>query len=162
VPVLTHPERLSWIEAQYGMIIRLRRAGVWMQLTGGALLGAFGRRTRYWAERMLDEGHVHLLGSDAHDTKRRPPSLRAARDIAAARVGEAEAQALVLTRPLGIVENGVPDGLPEPAGSFSGVAYAEGNSRSAGRVRGARESDDGRTRRDGGGMARWVRRIFKP
>jgi protein-tyrosine phosphatase len=161
VPILTHPERLSWIEAQYAMIIRLRHAGVWMQVTAGSLLGGFGRRARYWAERMLDEGHVHLLASDAHDTDRRPPNLRAARDVAVARVGEAEAQALVLTRPLGIVENGVPTGLPEPAGSLSGVAYGEGQSRSSRRIRGAGEGDSVHTRLDRGGIARWLRRLLK-
>jgi protein-tyrosine phosphatase len=51
VPILTHPERLSWIGAQYDAIGRLSRAGVWMQITAGSLSGAFGRNARYWAER---------------------------------------------------------------------------------------------------------------
>ena len=73
VPVLTHPERLSWIEDHYDRIRRLVRNSVLMQITAGSLMGRFGRRPRYWAERMLDDGLCHLLASDAHDTKRRPP-----------------------------------------------------------------------------------------
>ena len=40
VPILTHPERLSWIKSHYPMIERLVHAGVWMQLTAGSLAGA--------------------------------------------------------------------------------------------------------------------------
>src|SRR5688572_19258029 len=83
VPILTHPERLSWIGAHYAAIQRLLRAGVWMQITAGSLAGGFGRTARYWAERMLDDGAVHILASDAHDTKRRPPNLGLGRDLAA-------------------------------------------------------------------------------
>jgi protein-tyrosine phosphatase len=115
VPVLTHPERLSWIEAQYPAVKRLVRAGVWMQVTAGSLSGAFGRSAQYWAHRMLDEGCVHILATDAHDARRRPPNLSAGRDLAAKRVGAEEAEHLVVTRPMGILENVPPAGLPVPA-----------------------------------------------
>ena len=58
-----------------------------MQITAGSLAGAFGRNPLYWAERMLEEGRVHILATDAHDTKRRPPNLSKGRDLAAKRVG---------------------------------------------------------------------------
>ena len=48
VPVLTHPERLSWIESKIDVIERLAGLGVWMQITSGSLCGRFGRRPRYW------------------------------------------------------------------------------------------------------------------
>src|SRR5262245_8105986 len=54
VPVLTHPERLTWIKSHYEAMKRLVAAGTWMQLTAGSLAGTFGRDARYWAERMLD------------------------------------------------------------------------------------------------------------
>jgi protein-tyrosine phosphatase len=114
VPILTHPERLSWIEAQYATIQRLTRSGVWMQITAGSLSGGFGRRVQYWAQRMLDEGCVHILASDAHDARQRPPGLSKGRDLAASRVGAREAQHLVLTRPMGILQNVLPSALPMP------------------------------------------------
>jgi protein-tyrosine phosphatase len=115
VPILTHPERLSWIESHYSDIQRLIRGGVWMQVTSGSLTGAFGRTAQYWANRMLDEGCVHILATDAHDTRRRPPHLSAGRDLAAKRVGAREAEHLVVTRPMGILDNMLPAGLPMPA-----------------------------------------------
>jgi protein-tyrosine phosphatase len=114
VPIITHPERLSWIETQYDMLHRLARSGVWMQLTGGSLLGKFGRRAAAWSERMLQEGIVHLLATDAHDTERRPPLLRAAVEAAARIIGEDEAHHLVVTRPVGVLKNVDPTKLPQP------------------------------------------------
>src|SRR6478735_5549356 len=94
VPILTHPERLSWINSHYQAVLRLVHAGCWMQLTAGSLTGAFGRNARYWGERMLDEGYVHILATDAHNMGRRRPNLAEGRDLAANRVGEAEAESL--------------------------------------------------------------------
>ena len=115
VPVLTHPERLSWIKSHYAAIERLFQAGVWMQITAGSLTGAFGKTARYWAERMLDEGRVHILATDAHDTEKRYPNLRRGRDLAAARIRRSEAEHLVMTRPQGILANSAPSSLPVPA-----------------------------------------------
>ena len=99
VPVLTHPERLSWIEDHYDAVCALGEAGIVIQLTAGAVTGGFGSRPKYWSERMLDEGRVGLIASDAHDPKRRPPILSRARDAIATRHGD-EAACLLT------VENG--------------------------------------------------------
>jgi protein-tyrosine phosphatase len=148
VPILTHPERLSWVPSRYGSIERLVQAGVWMQITAGSLTGAFGRTARYWAERMLDEGRVHILATDAHDCERRPPELSRGHDFAAKRVGAQEAEHLVVTRPRGVIVNALPSTLPMPtsvgastggAGDVEAVvggdAYREDRGRPAG-VRG--------------------------
>ena len=119
VPILTHPERLTWISSHYEVVQRLIRAGVWMQITAGSLAGAFGRNARYWAERMLDEGYVHILATDAHDVNRRPPNLSQGRELAAKRVGDTEAQHLVVTRPRGVLLNDVPSNLPRPESAFA-------------------------------------------
>jgi len=112
VPVLTHPERLSWINTHYETFERLVRGGALMQITAGSLTGRFGNNPKYWAERMLEEGLVHLLATDAHHIDKRPPLLAEARDAAALIVGEEEAIHLVLTRPRGILDNRTPDELP--------------------------------------------------
>lgn len=99
VPILTHPERLSWIESHYTTIVALRKAGALMQLTAGSVTGAFGSRAKYWSERMLSEGQVDLMATDAHDTKGRPPVLSRARDHVAARYGDDFAGDLVRNNP---------------------------------------------------------------
>jgi protein-tyrosine phosphatase len=105
VPILTHPERLSWIERHYDLIRRLASSSVLMQITAGSLMGRFGRRPRYWAERMLDEGLCHLLATDAHNTEQRSPHMADAREFVSQRLGNDEATNLVLRRPQGILDN---------------------------------------------------------
>lgn len=117
VPILTHPERLTWIETRYDALVQLFRAGVWMQVTAGALTGAFGRRPQYWAERMLNEALVHILATDAHGARRRPPDLAAGRAAAAKWLGEEEAEQLVSLRPRAILENAAPSAVRPPAGA---------------------------------------------
>jgi protein-tyrosine phosphatase len=112
VPVVTHPERLSWIEDHYEVFARLAHSGAWMQVTAGSLTGRFGRRPKYWAERMVDERLVHLLATDSHHIDRRPPLLAEARDAVARRIGDAEARHQVETRPAGILADAAPDSLP--------------------------------------------------
>ncbi|MDQ0390668.1 tyrosine-protein phosphatase [Labrys monachus] len=113
-PILTHPERLGWVSSHYALIEHLAQAGVWMQVTASSLTGGFGRRAQYWAERMMDEGKVHLIASDAHDARRRPPDLLQGREAAAKRVGDGEATHMVVTRPLCILANDVPSSVPDP------------------------------------------------
>jgi protein-tyrosine phosphatase len=125
VPILTHPERLSWIATQYSLVETLFERGVWMQITAGSLTGMFGRQPKYWAERMLDEGRVHILATDAHEMKRRVPELSRGRDAAALRVGPDEAEHMVVTRPEGILANALPSSLPAPSvgTALDGVAH---------------------------------------
>lgn len=114
VPVITHPERLGWIESHYAEMEKAVHAGAWMQLTAGSLLGQFGRRARYWAERMLSEGMAHIVASDAHDTRKRPPLMSEARDLIAERLGDEEARNFVTVRPAGILKNLDPREMPLP------------------------------------------------
>jgi protein-tyrosine phosphatase len=105
VPILTHPERLTWIEDHYETICRIGEAGAAIQITAASITGNFGKRARYWSHRMLDEGRVDLIASDAHDTVRRPPGLSRARDEIIERSGEETARLLVLANPQAIVQN---------------------------------------------------------
>lgn len=112
VPILTHPERLKWIENSYVIFQNLAKSGVWMQITAGSLTGRFGKRPQYWAQRMLSEGLVSILATDAHNVRSRPPLLREGFEMAAAELGQEEAEHLVFTRPLGVLEDRDPGTLP--------------------------------------------------
>ncbi|MHB8474455.1 MAG: tyrosine-protein phosphatase [Gammaproteobacteria bacterium] len=122
VPVITHPERLTWLQDHYPMFSRLVKAGAWIQVTAGSVTGRFGRRPKYWSERMLEDGMVHILATDSHHPMRRPPLLAEGRDAAAIRVGAVEAGHMVVTRPQGIVNNIAPDALPPLFGGKNRLA----------------------------------------
>ena len=112
VPILTHPERLKWIETNFSIFERLSMAGVRMQITAGSLTGHFGQRPQYWAEKMLGLGMVHILATDAHNLTSRPPILSKAYELAKAAVGHEEALNLVRTRPENILRNAAIEKLP--------------------------------------------------
>lgn len=116
IPIITHPERLSWVEDHYALFQELAGRGVWMQVTAGSLTGRFGHKARYWAEHMLDEGIVHLLATDAHGVRRRPPLLAEGRQAAERWVGPQEAMRLVEDRPQAVVDDLDPSRLPIPPG----------------------------------------------
>jgi protein-tyrosine phosphatase len=123
VPVITHPERLTYVEDYYEQFRQSVEMGAWIQLTGGAVTGRFGARVQKIAERFLRDGLTHLLATDAHNLGNRSPNLAEARDAAAVFVGEEEARRLVLDRPRAIIDNldpaevPPPSALPAPAGS---------------------------------------------
>ena len=114
-PILTHPERMTWIDQRYDLIKSLAKSGVWMQLTAGAIAGRFGSRATYWSERMLDEGLVQIVATDAHDPVHRRPAWSDAVDALRARVGDEETELLVNGRPAAILGDVSPGEVTMPA-----------------------------------------------
>ncbi len=108
VPVITHPERLTWIGHHYGVFAAMVRSGTWLQVTAGSLCGRFGKDARRFAEKLLDDGLVHILATDAHDPTRRRPLLAEGCRAAEKWVGAEEAQRLVVERPQAVLDNRPP------------------------------------------------------
>ena len=115
VPVITHPERLTWLdEEHYPWFVHAANKGAWIQLTAGAVTGRFGRGPKYWSERFLDDGIVHILATDAHEPRHRPPLLSEGRAAAEPFVGAEEAERLVSGRPRAIIDDLDPSTVPPP------------------------------------------------
>jgi protein-tyrosine phosphatase len=114
VPLITHPERLHWIDGHFDWFTDAARRGAWIQLTAGALTGRFGKRIRYWAERFLDGGWVHVLATDAHDCRHRPPLLAEGVAAAGRWVGDDEARRMVWDRPLAVWRDAEPTDVLQP------------------------------------------------
>lgn len=127
VPVITHPERLTWVEDNFAVLAELTRQGAWLQVTAGALTGMFGPRPKYWGERFLGEGLTHILATDAHASTRRIPVLSEGLAVAERLLGAEEAQELVRGRPSAIMNNLPPSrAAPLPArrsGKTSGASW---------------------------------------
>ncbi len=108
VPVIAHPERNLVFARDLDLLAGLVATGALVQVTAGSLLGEFGRSARAAAERMLEEGLAHLVASDAHDLKRRPPRMAAAREKVRAAMGAGVETLLFETNPEAIVANREP------------------------------------------------------
>jgi protein-tyrosine phosphatase len=123
VPVITHPERLTWLDnAHYDWFATAAKQGAWLQVTAGALTGRFGKRPQYWGERMLGDGIVHILATDAHASTWRPPLLAEGREIAAKHVGSEESHRLVSGRPRAVIDDLDPAEVPPPPGLCGAVS----------------------------------------
>jgi protein-tyrosine phosphatase len=103
-PILTHPERHPLLQAQPEQVQRWVEAGCLVQVTANSLTGSWGRRAKAAAMWLLKKGLIHVIATDAHDTKYRPPVLSEAREVAAKELGSAEARRLVEENPRAIVE----------------------------------------------------------
>ena len=77
-PVLAHPERNADVQSNLERVRRLVRAGTLVQVTASSLDGRGGRRARETALRLVREGLVHLVASDAHSPEVRAAGLGAA------------------------------------------------------------------------------------
>ncbi|MFK5979033.1 MAG: capsular biosynthesis protein [Rhizobiaceae bacterium] len=117
IPVLTHPERLSWIENHYCVITKLDEIGVAIQLTAGAITGDFGKPAKYWSERLLAEDRTDIIASDAHDITNRIPVLSKARDFITNFCDEETAKRLTFGNPRRILENRILLRMKEHASS---------------------------------------------
>ncbi|MCS7237510.1 MAG: hypothetical protein NZ899_04485 [Thermoguttaceae bacterium] len=75
-PILTHPERSLAVGRHLEELRRWVNGGGVIQLTGGSLVGSFGVEVQARAERLLREGLVHVVASDAHGALKRRPLWR--------------------------------------------------------------------------------------
>lgn len=102
-PIITHVERTLWIKKEFQQIHRFIKSGALIQITAMSITGGFGRYARYWAKRLLEERLVHIIASDAHSQRDRPPLISSALEAAASIVGEKEASIMVNDIPLKVI-----------------------------------------------------------
>lgn len=115
--ILTHPERNPILRENPQRVVEWAEQGCVVQMTGSALTGFWGERTRRVAHWLLEHQAVHVLATDAHDLERRVPILSMARDTAADVCGAEIAEALVEANPRAIILNQPLPYFPQPVGT---------------------------------------------
>lgn len=103
VAILAHPERNREILARPERLHPLVAAGCLLQVTAGSLLGEFGADVQQLADRLIRQGIVQLVASDAHHIHFRRPVLAAAFDHVAQHAGVEAARVLFHLNPASIV-----------------------------------------------------------
>jgi protein-tyrosine phosphatase len=73
--VLAHPERCPGLQREPRMVESFVAGGVLTSITAGSLVGRFGGEVRRFARRLVEQGLVHNVASDAHDAIKRPPGM---------------------------------------------------------------------------------------
>lgn len=110
-PILTHPERNAVCRRKTLDLYHWVMRGCLVQVTALSYTGGFGSEAESAVERLLDLNMVHVVASDAHDTRRRTPLLSPAWQKMADERGEELANLLFNDNPAAIIE-----GKPLPPG----------------------------------------------
>ncbi len=113
VPIISHPERNMEIGKEPRRYYEMIRMGCLGQVTAMSLTGEFGPKVMKVAEKLLAHRLIHIIASDAHSVRRRPPVLSSGVKAAEKIVGEEEARKLVTEYPAAVIEGRRPS-VPEP------------------------------------------------
>lgn len=87
-------EHVQSLREDYGVSIQMNTATVTMKN---------GFFTQMWVRRMLDEGYVDLVASDAHNLVTRPCRMQRCYGMLSMRYGQAYAQALCVDNPMKLI-----------------------------------------------------------
>lgn len=103
-PLMAHPERVAYYLEDIERVESSVRLGALTQVTGGSITGRFGEKTQAFTREILERNLVHVIASDSHDVRYRPPVMAAAMRAAAAIVGEEAARLMVEDHPRAILD----------------------------------------------------------
>jgi protein-tyrosine phosphatase len=114
-PLIAHPERNKEIMRSVDKIAPFVELGCLLQLTGGSIVGQFGKPAQDCARMLLERGWASVVATDAHNLKHRPPNLDEAYAALVDMGGEDLARTLTRDAPSKLIGDGnVP---AAPAGS---------------------------------------------
>ena len=91
MPIIAHVDRYITPMRQHGIPERLQSMDVCVQANAEFFLDW---RTNRLAMQLLEDGYIHLLGSDCHNMKRRAPNLEPAVNKIQKKLGDGPLQAL--------------------------------------------------------------------
>ena len=113
IALFAHPERVRFFLDDVRRYEALVRLGAYGQITSGSILGIFGEEIREFSEELLRKRLVHVVASDSHNVRGRPPQIRSAIEAIVPWVGERTAMGMATDIPRALLEGRDPD-LPAP------------------------------------------------
>ena len=113
-PLITHPERNLMLQRHADQVLQMAEKGCAIQVTANSLTGHWGEGPRRMVHWLLQRDAVHVIASDAHDPKFRPPVMSQAREEVAQVFGHETAMNLVEHNPQAIVRGEALPWFPKP------------------------------------------------
>lgn len=103
-PILAHVERYDCLMKNKKQIAQLREQGILIQVNTDSLTGENGFCTQQFTRRLLKSKLIDLLGTDCHDTKKRPPRYRKCVNYVYRHCNQTYAQTLLHENPKKLLE----------------------------------------------------------
>lgn len=102
-PIIAHPERYSEIQRKPELLEAYIDRGILIQVNSGSITGSYGRQLKKTVMRLIKEGYVHFIASDAHSNDKRNPDMNKAAAIVEKKFGTKMRDNLFALNPLKIV-----------------------------------------------------------
>jgi len=113
-PIITHPERNAVVQHDPSVLYEFIQIGALAQLTAMSLTGDFGEYIAHISHILMRHRLIHIIATDAHSAKDRPPVLSGAVEKAAEILKDYDEAVRMVTRvPSAIVSGQAPD-VAEP------------------------------------------------
>ncbi len=122
IPVVAHPERYDAVQDQPDLVARWFAQGYIIQLNKGSLLGRLGQSARQCAMHLLQNGLAHVIASDAHDMKYRPPGFQSLIPAIEPYIGREYLKLLLVDNPKRIISD---QPIPKPHKIPENTYFAE-------------------------------------
>lgn len=107
MPVIAHVERYEELVGEYGFIEELVSAGVYIQVNASSVIGEMGGAKKRFIKKLIKNDWVHFIGTDAHDTKYRPPLMEKCATYLRKKFDEDTMELLLYYNPMMMIKNKV-------------------------------------------------------
>ena len=113
-PIITHPERNLVFQHKLDFLYDLVEMGALIQITAMSVTGELGEEAMTCSHELLKRRLVHVIASDAHSPRHRPPILSHAVEAAAHVIGDEKAARAMVTEWPAAILAGESFAVPEP------------------------------------------------
>lgn len=110
VPLIAHVERYAFVRSNPNLLCDLIEAGAYTQMNATSLV--LHKKHQNLLLRMIRHGMIHVLATDTHSVKKRPPMLGQAMALVTEKCGEKTARRMIKTA--GALFKGTQPSLSDP------------------------------------------------
>ena len=105
IPIIAHVERYSDMVDKSSRVEELVDMGCYIQVNANSVMGKYGFGISHFCKKIIKNGWVHFVATDAHDTRRRAPELLECRKYIDRKFGENIGQKLFYDNPMSVIHN---------------------------------------------------------
>lgn len=103
IPIIAHVERYQAVRENRDIVQRLTRMGAKLQVNADSITGRDGWSVKRFCRRLIEDGLLEFVGSDAHDTRERAPRIGECIKQVEKKYGRSLAEQLFIKNPASIL-----------------------------------------------------------
>lgn len=104
-PIIAHVERYKNVCVNMARVAELIEMGCFMQVNAGSVTGRYGFGAMRLTRKMLRQGLVHFIATDAHDTGKRRPVLSECAEYIEKKFGAVSSRKLFCDNPMCVLRD---------------------------------------------------------